>query len=177
MHLYNYIWVVLLVHRLNLTFLSPKLSCGIDKVLVYLCPCGFDNPRNTLRWKLLQLGSVRLRIILLGLRTTHNRRLCTTGHRAMLLHHPSRHRRPWLDLGYPFEFIKIRPSVMDSVVEIRTSRTLSFHKISAVDHEFNDPHLMKLMNPWRAIVDPFLETANLFHEFSFRKIFLNFGKS
>jgi hypothetical protein len=22
---------------------------GIDIVLVYLCPCGFDNPRNTLR--------------------------------------------------------------------------------------------------------------------------------
>jgi hypothetical protein len=35
--------------RLNLVFLSPKLSRGIDIVLVYLCPCGFDNPRNTLR--------------------------------------------------------------------------------------------------------------------------------
>jgi hypothetical protein len=48
MHLYNYIWIVLLVSRLNLAF-SPKLSCGIDKVLVCLYPCGFDNPRNTLR--------------------------------------------------------------------------------------------------------------------------------
>jgi hypothetical protein len=49
MHLYNYILVALLVPRLNLAFLSPKLSCGIDKVLVCLCPCGFDIPRNTLR--------------------------------------------------------------------------------------------------------------------------------
>jgi hypothetical protein len=70
MHLYNYIWVVLLVSRLNLAFLSPKLSRGIDKVLVCLCPCGFDNPRNTLRWKMLQLAFVRLQIILLGLTTT-----------------------------------------------------------------------------------------------------------
>jgi hypothetical protein len=38
MHLYNCIWVVLLVPRLNLAFLSPKLSCGIYIVLVYLCP-------------------------------------------------------------------------------------------------------------------------------------------
>jgi hypothetical protein len=45
MHLYNYIWVVLLVPRLNLSFLSPKLSRGIDKVLVCLYSCGFDNPR------------------------------------------------------------------------------------------------------------------------------------
>jgi hypothetical protein len=71
MHLYNYIWVVLLIPRLNLVFLSPKLSHGIHKVLVNLCPCGFDNPRNTLRWKLLQLASVRLWIILLGLRTAN----------------------------------------------------------------------------------------------------------
>jgi hypothetical protein len=40
-------------------------------VLVCLCPCGFDNPRNTLRWKLLQLASVRLWINLLGLRTAN----------------------------------------------------------------------------------------------------------
>jgi hypothetical protein len=71
MHLYNYIWFVILVSRLNLAFLSPKLSRGIDKVLVYLCPCGFEYPRNTLRWKLLQLESVCLRIILLGLRTAN----------------------------------------------------------------------------------------------------------
>jgi hypothetical protein len=38
MHLYNYIWVVLLISRLTLAFLSPKLSCGIDIVLVCLCP-------------------------------------------------------------------------------------------------------------------------------------------
>jgi hypothetical protein len=43
MHLYNCICVVLLISRLNLVFLSPKLSRGIDKVLVYLCPNGFDN--------------------------------------------------------------------------------------------------------------------------------------
>jgi hypothetical protein len=72
MHLYNYIWVVLLVPRLNLAFLSPKLSRVIDKVLVCLCPCGFDNPRNTLWWKLLQLSYVCLRIILLGLRTANS---------------------------------------------------------------------------------------------------------
>jgi hypothetical protein len=71
MHLYNYIWVVILVLMLNLAFFSPKFSCGIDKVLVCLCPCGFDNPRNTLRWKLLQLASVHLWIILLGLRTAN----------------------------------------------------------------------------------------------------------
>jgi hypothetical protein len=71
-HLYNCIWVVLLVSRLNLAFISPKLSRGIDILLVYLCPCGFDNPRNTLMWKLLQLASVRLRIILFGLRTANN---------------------------------------------------------------------------------------------------------
>jgi hypothetical protein len=34
MHLYNYIWVVLLIHRLHIAFLSPKLSCGIDIGLV-----------------------------------------------------------------------------------------------------------------------------------------------
>jgi hypothetical protein len=72
MHLCNCIWVVLLVSMLNLAFLSPKLSHGIDIVLVCLCPRGFDNPRNTLRWKLLQLASVRLRIILFGLRTANN---------------------------------------------------------------------------------------------------------
>jgi hypothetical protein len=38
MHLYNCIWVVLLVARLHLAFLSPKLSRGVDIVLVYLCP-------------------------------------------------------------------------------------------------------------------------------------------
>jgi hypothetical protein len=70
-HLYNYIWVVLHISRLNLALLSPKLSRGIDKVIVCLYPCGFDNPRNTLRWKLLQLASVCLRIILLGSRTTN----------------------------------------------------------------------------------------------------------
>ncbi len=70
-HLYNYIWVVLLVSRLNSAFLSPKLSHGIDIVLVCLYPCGFDNPSYTLRWKLLQLASVCLRIILFGLRTTN----------------------------------------------------------------------------------------------------------
>jgi hypothetical protein len=59
--------------RLNLAFLSPKLSHGIDKVLVYLCHYGFDNPSNTLRSKLLQLASVCLQIILLGLRTTNSR--------------------------------------------------------------------------------------------------------
>jgi hypothetical protein len=73
MHLYNCILVVLLISRLNLAFLSPKFSHGIDIVLVCLYPCGFDNPRNTVRWKLLQLASVRLRIILFGLRTTNNR--------------------------------------------------------------------------------------------------------
>jgi hypothetical protein len=71
MHLYNYIWVVILVPRLNLAFLLPKLSCDIHKVLVCLCSCGFDNPRKTLMWKLLQFTSVRLRIILLGSRTTN----------------------------------------------------------------------------------------------------------
>jgi hypothetical protein len=49
MHLYNCIQVVLLLSRLNLAFLSPKLSRGIDILLVYLYPCGLDNPRNTLR--------------------------------------------------------------------------------------------------------------------------------
>jgi hypothetical protein len=73
MHLYNCIWVILLISRLNLAFLSPKLSHGIDKVLVCLCPYGFDNPRNTLRWKLLQLASVRIRIILFDLRTANKR--------------------------------------------------------------------------------------------------------
>jgi hypothetical protein len=71
MHLYNCIWVVLFVSRLNLAFLSPKLSRDIDKVLVYLYPCGFDNPMNTRRWKLLQLAFVRLRIILFGIRTVN----------------------------------------------------------------------------------------------------------
>jgi hypothetical protein len=71
MHLYNCISVVLLVSRLNLAFLSPKLSHGIDKVLDCLCPYGFNNPKNTLRLKLLQLASIRLRIILFGLRTTN----------------------------------------------------------------------------------------------------------
>jgi hypothetical protein len=71
MHLFNCIWVVLLISRLNLAFLSPKLSRGIDIVLVYLCPCGLDNPRNTLRWKLLQLASIHLRIILFSLRTAN----------------------------------------------------------------------------------------------------------
>jgi hypothetical protein len=41
-------------------------------VLVCLCPCGFDNSRNTLRWKLLQLASICLRIILFGLRTDNS---------------------------------------------------------------------------------------------------------
>jgi hypothetical protein len=36
-HLYNYIWVVLLVPRLNLAFLSPKLSRGIDKDVLLNC--------------------------------------------------------------------------------------------------------------------------------------------
>jgi hypothetical protein len=72
MHLYDSIWVVLLISRLNLAFLSPKLSHDIDKVLVCLCPCGFNNHRNTFRWKLLQLASVRLRIILFGLRTANS---------------------------------------------------------------------------------------------------------
>jgi hypothetical protein len=44
---------------------------ALDKVLVCLCPCGFDNLRNTLRWKLLQLAYVRLQIILFGLSTTN----------------------------------------------------------------------------------------------------------
>jgi hypothetical protein len=79
MHLYNCIWVILLISRLNLAFLSPKLSHGIDKVLIYLCPCGFDNPRNTLRWKLLQLTSVCLQIILFGLRTANK---CLTNERC-----------------------------------------------------------------------------------------------
>jgi hypothetical protein len=47
------------------------LSRGIDKVLVCLCPCGFDNPRNTLRSKLLQLAPIQLRISLFGLRTAN----------------------------------------------------------------------------------------------------------
>jgi hypothetical protein len=76
MHLYNCIWVVLLISTLNLAFLSPKLSCSIDIVLVCLCPHGFDNPRNTLRWKLLELTSVRLRIILFDLRSTNTNTLC-----------------------------------------------------------------------------------------------------
>jgi hypothetical protein len=38
MYLYNCIWVVLLVTRLTLAFLSSKLSHGIDIVLVCLCP-------------------------------------------------------------------------------------------------------------------------------------------
>jgi hypothetical protein len=72
MHLYNCVWVVLLIPRLNLPLLSPKLSRGIDIVLVYHYPCGFDNPTNTLRWNLLQLAYICLWIILLGLRTTNN---------------------------------------------------------------------------------------------------------
>jgi hypothetical protein len=40
-------------------------------MLVCLYPCGFDNPRNTFRWKLLQLASVCLQIILLSLRTAN----------------------------------------------------------------------------------------------------------
>jgi hypothetical protein len=32
-----------------LYFCSLKLSHGIDKILVFLYPCGFNNPRNTLR--------------------------------------------------------------------------------------------------------------------------------
>jgi hypothetical protein len=56
---------------LNLAFLSKKLSFGIDIVLVYLCPYGFNNPRNTLRSKLLQLASICLRIILFFLRTSN----------------------------------------------------------------------------------------------------------
>jgi hypothetical protein len=56
---------------LNLAFLSLKLSCGIDKVLICLYPCGFDNPRNTLKQKLQQLASVHLQIILLGLSTAN----------------------------------------------------------------------------------------------------------
>jgi hypothetical protein len=38
MHLCNCIWVVRLIPRWNITFLSPKLSRGIDIVLVCLCP-------------------------------------------------------------------------------------------------------------------------------------------
>jgi hypothetical protein len=72
MHLYSYIWVVQLVPRLNLAFVSPRISRGIGKVLVCLSPYGFDNPSNTLRRKLLQLASVFLRIILLGLRTANS---------------------------------------------------------------------------------------------------------
>jgi hypothetical protein len=71
MHLYNCIVVALLASKLNLAFLSPKLSHGIDTVLVCIYPCGFDNLRNTLRWKLLQLASIHLRIILFGLRTAN----------------------------------------------------------------------------------------------------------
>jgi hypothetical protein len=41
-------------------------------MLVCLCPYGFDNPRNTLRSKLLQLASVRLQIILFGLRSANS---------------------------------------------------------------------------------------------------------
>jgi hypothetical protein len=88
-NLHNFVMVVLstnfpkyqvavdyiLVSRLNLAFLFLKLSHNIDKVLVCLCPCGFDNPRNTLRWKLLQLASIHLRIILFGLRTANSSEL------------------------------------------------------------------------------------------------------
>jgi hypothetical protein len=49
MHLYNCILVDLLSSKLNIAFLFPKLSRGVDIVLVCLCPCGFDKPRNTLR--------------------------------------------------------------------------------------------------------------------------------
>jgi hypothetical protein len=38
MHLYNCICVVLLIPRLNLDFLSTKLSHGTNIVLVCLCP-------------------------------------------------------------------------------------------------------------------------------------------
>jgi hypothetical protein len=41
---------------LNLAFLSPKLSRGIDKVPLCLCPCGFDNPRTTLKVKATTIG-------------------------------------------------------------------------------------------------------------------------
>jgi hypothetical protein len=41
-------------------------------VLVCLCPCGFDDPRNTLKCKLLQLTYVCLQIILFGLRIGNN---------------------------------------------------------------------------------------------------------
>jgi hypothetical protein len=85
MHSYNYIWVFLLITRLNLDFLSPKLSRGIYKVVVCLCPCGFENPRNTLRWKLLQLASVHLRIILLGLRTANKLSGTIAGDRCVRL--------------------------------------------------------------------------------------------
>jgi hypothetical protein len=33
----------------RLYFCFLKLSHSIDKILVCLCPYGFDNPRNTLR--------------------------------------------------------------------------------------------------------------------------------
>jgi hypothetical protein len=52
LHLYNCIWVVLPVPRLNIAFLSQvimryRYSASLPLSL------GFDNPRNTLRWKLL----------------------------------------------------------------------------------------------------------------------------
>jgi hypothetical protein len=104
MHLYNCIWVVLLVSRLNLDFLSPKLSHGIDIVLVFLCPCRFDNPRNTLRWKLLQLASVRLQIILFGLRTTN---------------------RGWAIILHMMTFQKLRTAMTSPSTPLRRWRSMS----------------------------------------------------
>jgi hypothetical protein len=71
MHLYNCISVVLLVPRLNLAFLSPKLSRGIDIVLVCLYPLdsiavGIILGECYYNWH------IRLWIILFGLRTTNS---------------------------------------------------------------------------------------------------------
>jgi hypothetical protein len=90
MHLYNCISVVLLVPRLNLVFLSPKLSRGIDIVLFCLCPME-SITLGILLGYLLQLASVRLQIILFGLRTANNvLRPKHTGMRFMT------HRAQWM---------------------------------------------------------------------------------
>jgi hypothetical protein len=57
MHPYNCIRVVLLVSRLTLVVLSPKLSCGIDKVLVCLCPC-----ESCYNWHLYALAGYYVRL-------------------------------------------------------------------------------------------------------------------
>jgi hypothetical protein len=61
-----------------------------------LCPCGFDNPRNTLRWKLLQLAPIRLRINLFGLRTANTDSVAATDSVEAGSTHSWRERTWWI---------------------------------------------------------------------------------